>query len=290
MMRTDRISSMTLKLWQKWVDMTRSRCHLHFELEGGSIESHIESCIDSSRSTVARIVADLPENFEPRRILEVGASVGFNSLALAERYKGADVHSVEPDAEAVEVAASMATDFGLTYTPVCGFGEMLNYPDKYFDLIVCHTVIEHVKDVKAVIAEMARVLSDDGIIHIEAPNYIWPYEPHLGVWCIPLLGKPLLRLLSRLQGQAQYNWYIDHLQFVTPFGLEREFRENGLNWVNLVEKKLECIISGNVDVKRYKMASRFVVAMDQVGLARVMSFMIIHMGLYPSIMYMLKRR
>ena len=73
-----------------------------------------------------------------------------------------------------------------------GVGEKLPFKDEQFDLIICHTVIEHVKDVELVLSEMKRVLTAEGKIHLEAPNYNWPYEPHLSVWCIPRLGKNLL--------------------------------------------------------------------------------------------------
>ena len=275
------ISTTALAAWQQWVDLTQSRCHLHFKLEGGSIESHIETCQLSSRATISRVSGELPSDFKPKRILEIGASVGFNSLALAEHFK---------DAEAVEVASAMATDFSLTYTPTSGFGEELDYPDNYFDLILCHTVIEHVDNVPAVVAEMARVISPKGLIHLEAPNYFWPYEPHLGVWCIPLLGKPLLRAMSWLQGKSKNNWYVGHLKFVTPFSLEREFRKNGLLWENRVEKKLRGVVDGSSDIKRHHLASSLVNILSKIGLIRIVVFLVIRMGLYPSVMYTLRQQ
>ncbi len=283
------ISEATAIAWQTWIELTRSRCHLHFELEGDSVETHVESCFASSRATVARLVGDLPDGFKPRKILEIGASVGFNSLALAEHFAGSEVHSVEPDAEAVEVAAAMARDFSLSYTPISGFGEKLDYPDKHFDLIVCHTVIEHVNNVPEVIGEMARIVSEEGIIHLEAPNYLWPYEPHLGVWCVPLLGKPFLQILSWLQGKSSDNWYVEHLQFVTPFNLEREFRNNNLGWENRVAKKLKGVVDGSSDIKRYHTASQLVGLLGKLGLTRLVIYLILKLGLYPSVMYSLKR-
>lgn len=283
------ISRTTVTAWQKWVDLTQSRCHLHFKLEGGTIESHIETCLQSSRATIDRISKDLPSNFKPRRILEIGASVGFNSLALAEQFKAAKVYSVEPDAEAVEVALAMASDFSLDYTPICGFGEQLDYPDDYFDLILCHTVIEHVDNVPAVVAEMARIVSSKGLIHLEAPNYFWPYEPHLGVWCIPLLGKSLLKVMSWLQGKSRDNWYVGHLKFVTPFSLEREFRKNKLLWENRVEKKISGLVDGSSDIKLYHRASRLVKIFSKFGLIRIVVFLVIRTGLYPSVMYTLNK-
>ena len=283
------ISTTTLAAWQKWVDLTQSRCHLHFKLEGGTIERHIEVCRQSTLATISRVSKDLSNDIRPRRILEIGASVGFNSLALAEHFEDAEVHSVEPDVEAVKVASAMAADFSLAYTPIVGFGEHLDYPDDYFDLIICHTVIEHVNSVPAVVAEMARVISPKGVIHLEAPNYLWPREPHLNVWCIPLLGKPLLKAMSWLQGKSTDNWYVGHLQFVTPFSLEREFRKNQLAWENRVEKKFKGVIDNSSDIKKYHVAASLFNVLSKFGLTRLLVILVIRLGLYPSVMYSLNK-
>lgn len=280
-----KVSEATFEAWSKWIDVTRSRCHLHFELEGGDIPDHISICNKSSYATAERIVKDLPDGFIPNRILEIGASVGFNSLALASIYKNAEIHSVEPDEEAVHVATSMAQDAAANYEPICGVGEDLKYPDNYFDLIICHTVIEHVQNVPEVIKEISRVLSSDGFVHFEAPNYIWPYEPHLGVWCIPVLGKKSVRFLSRLQGKQKDNWYVGHLQFVTPFRLEHLFAENSLNWVNRAEKKLLDAASGIANIKKYKFASSVLALFGRLGISKLLVIGFVRLGLYPSVMY-----
>jgi len=283
------ISSSTLDAWEKWIKFTKSRCHLHFKLEGNSISEHIEICLKSSKDTVDRVVKDLPNGFNPKRILEIGASVGLNSMAFAQHFENAAVYSVEPDTEAVEVADLMARDLSLNYTPISGTGEEIEFSDNYFDLVVCHTVIEHVESVPAVIVEMARVVSSDGFIHLEAPNYFWPYEPHLGVWCVPLLGKPLLRFFSWIQGKSRDNWYVEHLQFVTPFSLEKYFRKNNLIWENRVEQKLKGVVDGSSEIKCYRTASKAINLLSKFGFINIILFLVIKTGLYPSVLYSLKK-
>jgi len=99
-MRGTRMNENVKNVWMEWLDVTQDRCHLHFELEGGSVESHIALCNESSLVGVESVVQDLPSDFVPKRILEIGASVGFISIAFAKYYKNAEVHSVEPDGEA----------------------------------------------------------------------------------------------------------------------------------------------------------------------------------------------
>jgi ubiquinone/menaquinone biosynthesis C-methylase UbiE len=278
-----------LNAWKKWLDVTLDRCHLHFELEGGSVESHIAICNKSSLLGVERVAQDLPANFKPKRILEIGASVGFISLAISKHYKGAKVYSVEPDSEAVTVAGAMAVAENLNYKPVVGVGEALPYEDNYFDLIICHTVIEHVQDESAVISEMTRVLSIDGYIHLDAPNYVWPYEPHLGIWCIPVLGKSSVRFMSCLQGKRKENWYIADLRFVTPRKLEKIFRKNNLVWINRVKDKLTKTAIGDSSIKQYRFASKTLFFLNKGRISKALIFLLIKIGLYPSVMYTLKK-
>jgi ubiquinone/menaquinone biosynthesis C-methylase UbiE len=219
--------------------------------------------------------------------LEIGSSVGFNCLALAEGYPDATVVGIEPDHEAVLVADGMAADFGLDNVMfVEGVGENLPFPDESFDWIVCHTVIEHVRDVEACIREIARVLRHGGYLHLEAPNYIWPREPHLGIFMPPLCPKPLMRLLARLQGEGARAGYAEHLQLVHPVRMERCFAAYALQWENRAESKLRRAASGEQEqVVAYIRAAKTLSLLNRIGLAPLIIWGLLKARLYPSILY-----
>ena len=44
------------------------------------------------------------------------------------------------------------------------------FDDGYFDVIICHNVLEYIDDKKAVISELSRVLKNDGFISIAKHN------------------------------------------------------------------------------------------------------------------------
>jgi SAM-dependent methyltransferase len=279
------ISAVATQAWEHWITVTRSRCHLHFEIEGGSLESHVASGRDASRRTADRVASDL--SGPPGAILEVGCSVGFNCLALAERFTNARVVGIEPDGEACAVASAMATDFGITNVQfIQGVGECLPFPNESFDWIVCHTVIEHVNDVDACIAEMVRVLRPGGYLHIEAPNYLWPWEPHLCIVVPPLCPKPLMRLLARLQGAGAYVDYAEHLKLVHPAWIERRFLLHGLRWTNRVESKLLLAATGERShIAAYGRLARILAILQSIGLARWVIGIILRTRIYSSILY-----
>jgi len=273
--------------WGKWLAVTRDRCHIHYRLEGDNLDGHIQACMASATETARRIARDVPPGM-PARILEVGCSVGFNCFALSRQYPAATVVGIEPDAEAVMVAHAMARDAEQSVTFVVATGERLPFPDRAFDLIVCHTVIEHVQSPGQVVSEMARVLSPGGKIHLEAPNYLWPREPHLGIWCVPRLGKRTMRLLARVQGRRRLISYLDHLQLVTPRRLERLFRRHGLAWENRVRKKFDTVAGGDLGiVKAYRALAWWLVAMKHLGLAGPLVDAAVALGIYPSMSYTL---
>jgi SAM-dependent methyltransferase len=284
-MNSEVITSGTLHAWNKWIAITRSRCHLHFELDGGDLHSHIARGLESGRKTVSRVVDDM--HGIPLAILEVGSSVGFNCLALAERFPDAEIFGIEPDGEACEVATKMAQDFGFTNVSFTqGVGESLPFSTSSLDWIVCHTVIEHVNDVDACIAEMTRVLRPQGCLHLDAPNYIFPWEPHLQIVVPPLCPKPLMRLLARLQGASANVGYADHLKLVHPAWIERCFAINRLQWVNRVESKLRLAAKGRSEhIASYGRAARCLVLLSSIGLANLAIGILLRLRLYPSILY-----
>jgi 2-polyprenyl-3-methyl-5-hydroxy-6-metoxy-1,4-benzoquinol methylase len=272
--------------WTSWLGVTNDRCHLNFELEGGSIASHMDAGIRSGTSTAERVRRDIGST-QVKRVLEVGCSVGFNCIGLARIFTDAEIYGIEPDREAVEVGSVMASENGLNALHFqIGFGESLPFDSGYFDLVVCHTVIEHVNNVDAVISEIARVLSPQGVLHLDAPNYIWPYEPHLAIWCIPLFGKKLTRLFACLQNKSHQIDYLKHLKFVHPIQLEHLFRECDLVWENRVEKKLDSIISGDLAaVRSYGTSAKLIKMIGKFGISRIAKWVILGTRLYPSVLY-----
>lgn len=279
------ISAASVCAWDRWINVTRSQCHLHFELEGGSLETQIAAGWNAGRQTSARVVADLP--CPPRAVLEVGSSVGFNCLAMAERFPEARVVGVEPADEACAVAQAMAVDCGRDNMQVLrATGERLPFADAAFDSIICHTVIEHVSDVDACIAEMARVLRPGGVLHLDAPNYLWPWEPHLRIVVPPLCPKPLMRLLARAQGAGAHVAYLDHLKLVHPAWIERRFRQHGLTWVNRSEAKLRQAAAGDFGgIVSYGRMAKVLAILRKLGLADLALSIALRARLYPSILY-----
>jgi SAM-dependent methyltransferase len=155
--------------------------------------------------------------------------------------EGSLVFGVEPDEKLIEIAELKRRYFGLEGTFFLrGVCENLPYRSGVFDVVICKTVLEHVKDIKACISEMKRVLGDGGLIYIEAPNYVWLYEGHYQLPFLPLMPKPLFRLYARLLGKDPS--FINHINYLTPRMLKDIIRREGMEVRDLSMRKLHAIL------------------------------------------------
>ena len=78
-------------------------------------------------------------------------------------------------------------------------GEFLPFASASFDFILSHEVIEHVRDDRAAVEEMVRVLRPQGRIALFCPNRGYPFETHGIYWRgkYRFGNKPLVNYLPR---------------------------------------------------------------------------------------------
>lgn len=282
--------------WREWV-MTMDNAHNHADylIREQDLWSHLEACLTSARQVIQSALSLVGEvGFQPKRVLDVGCSIGFKALAIQERFPAADVMGIDPDERALAVARRLtnvdASTFARRPSYHQGVGEALPYDDGSIDLVLSTTVIEHVKNVDRCLHEVARVLRPGGFFYIEAPNYLWPFEPHLEISMPPLCPKPLLRLLAKLQGRGDRVPFIEHLQFVQPFWIERELRAAGLVWKNGFQVKLERVLSGDLAaVQNYYVLARLLKIFGSSKLVRRLCQAAVKVGIYPSLVYLARK-
>lgn len=114
------------------------------------------------RYAIARSLA------EGKTVLDFGCGTGYGSALLAG--VASSVTGLDIDAGAVEWASQTHVHPGLQFLRRDDLGASL--PQASFDLVTCFEMIEHVDFATqtAVIASMARLLTDDGLLLISTPN------------------------------------------------------------------------------------------------------------------------
>lgn len=151
---------------------------------------------------------------EGARVLEVGSGHGTLALELAKH--GADVIGVEPCKPwrdiAMARAAEVTTCGGLRL--VDGNAESLGFDKGFFDVVISRQVLEHVRHPKKALAEMRRVVRDDGYVCIDCENYLAFHEQHYDLPWFPLLPKVLASKYLRVMGRDP-GFLIDNINYVT---------------------------------------------------------------------------
>ncbi|CAN5656040.1 class I SAM-dependent methyltransferase [soil metagenome] len=99
----------------------------------------------------------------PRPILDVGCAGG-ELLDLIRRAGNPDVHGLEPDSYAVDLARKR----GIPVTE--GYLEEAGFPDERFSTVLLDHVLEHVVDPDVFMAEARRILIGGGAVVIWLPN------------------------------------------------------------------------------------------------------------------------
>ncbi|MEM0010911.1 MAG: class I SAM-dependent methyltransferase [Conexivisphaerales archaeon] len=114
-----------------------------------------------------------------RRVLDVGCATGYLAEELTE--KGNEVYGIEVDSEAAMEAREYYKDVLVADVESL---EELPYPEKFFDIVICADVLEHLRKPDRVLRMLKRYLKPEGLLIVSLPNIAyWRVRMNL------LLGK-----------------------------------------------------------------------------------------------------
>jgi SAM-dependent methyltransferase len=131
---------------------------------------------------------------EGRRLLDVGCGSGVYTLRMAERFD--EVHAIDIVDEHLEllrsrVPAHLASRIQIEHLDA----RHLPFEDGSFDVVSAVEVLEHIDGVGRALAEIHRVLTENGRFFISLPNRLFPLETHsvtiagrvIAGWRLPFL-------------------------------------------------------------------------------------------------------
>ena len=125
------------------------------------------------------------------RVLEVGCGTG-GLIAVAAR-AGLDVVGSDIASRWLVVARRRLDDLGLSAPLVAASAERLPFADASFDAVVADSVLEHLDDPGAAVAEWARLLRPGGTLLAWSPNrYALTVDPHVRLWALGWLPRRLM--------------------------------------------------------------------------------------------------
>ena len=113
------------------------------------------------------------------------------------------------------MAGQHAKMSGLSIDYRVGTGEHLPVADGAVDIVLCVDVLEHVRDLDAVISEIRRVLKPGGLFLFDTINRTW-LSRLLGIW--------FWEYLAGLAPRGTHDWH----RFIPPQELQRLLTHHGL--------------------------------------------------------------
>ncbi|HWU02764.1 MAG TPA: class I SAM-dependent methyltransferase, partial [Novosphingobium sp.] len=128
---------------------------------------------DKGRSVCNYIKRKLPD-FAPRRILDMGCTVGHSTLPYKELFPDAELWGIDVAGPVVKYAHLRAAGMGYDVNFAQMNAEQTDFPDGHFDLVVSHIMLHETsaKAMPRIFAECHRLLAPGGyMIHADLPPF-----------------------------------------------------------------------------------------------------------------------
>jgi 2-polyprenyl-3-methyl-5-hydroxy-6-metoxy-1,4-benzoquinol methylase len=128
---------------------------------------------DMGRSVCNYVQRKLP-GFKPRRILDMGCTVGHSTLPYKTLFPDAEVWGIDVGGPVVRYAHARAAALGVEVNFAQMNAEETDFEDGYFDLIVSHILLHETsgKAMPRIVRECHRLLSPGGyVIHADLPPF-----------------------------------------------------------------------------------------------------------------------
>jgi ubiquinone/menaquinone biosynthesis C-methylase UbiE len=156
-----------------------------------------ESRRKKARKILAILHDALGQDCRGLRCLDVGCAAGLISYHLATECE--QVVGLDADESALHLAHQRQN-----VELIRGDAMRLPFSARSFDVVVCAQVYEHVPDPRRLVAEIWRVLRDDGVCFFSGPNKLSIVEAHYGLPLLQWLPPWLASLYLRVAGRGQH--------------------------------------------------------------------------------------
>lgn len=178
------------------------------------------------------------KKIEGKLILDIGCGNGGISIAFGKR--GAKVFAIDykPYPITIEMVKCLCLEYHVEIIYLFASGLCLPFKDSKIDIVICNDVIEHVSNLNKLAKEISRVLKDDGILYLTAPNKYSIInllsDPHYGLPFLLILPRFLAEKYAIITNRCE-RYTVNNLQ---KYGdLCKKFSEVGIKLKRIDDRK-----------------------------------------------------
>jgi SAM-dependent methyltransferase len=162
---------------------------------------------DPGESSVAYFRERFP-GARPKRILDMGCTVGNSTLAWVDAFPDAEVYGIDVGAPVLRYAHARAESLGKRVHYSQQNAERTNFPDGYFDVVMSCLLVHETsrKALPRILKEAHRLLAPGGVMmHTETPPYgaLPPFEAFMFDWDTLNNNEPFWAASHELDAQAE---------------------------------------------------------------------------------------
>jgi len=160
------------ELFEGDVTVAASYDHGIFATTGGMLGRYL----DGGGQAVAAWMRKTHPDFRPRRILDIGCTLGHNIVPIAQAYPDAEVVALDVGAPMLRYGLARAKSLGvenISFVQADG-SDLSRWADGHFDWVQTTMFLHELSyaSMKAIFAESNRVLAPGGfVLHVEQPQY-----------------------------------------------------------------------------------------------------------------------
>lgn len=120
---------------------------------------------------------------EGKRVLDLGCSIGGDTISMGENWNVKEFIGIDVSQDSILVANHFISKYltNVKFQFIHCYAEKMPFENDFFDSIVSHDTVEHVRSVKETLSECKRILKKDGIAFLVFPSFKLPFGgAHIG--------------------------------------------------------------------------------------------------------------
>lgn len=194
---------------------------------------------------------------EGKRVLDLGCSIGGATISMGENWNVMEFYGIDASQESILTANHFISKYlaNVKFQFIHCYAEKMPFENDFFDAIVSHDTIEHVRSVKETLSECKRILKKDGIAFLVFPSIKLPFG---GAHISSVTRMPFLE------------W------FFSPNTINEAYQEivsewgEDLNWYKPTEKVKGdwAVVKGGIGVNGIKY-KEFITLAEEIGFSDI---------------------